>query len=485
MGVTLYTSRIVLNVLGIEDYGIYSIVGGVVTLFSFFNAAMSSATQRYLAFDIGRSDFSALRKTFNTTMIIHVGIAILVVIVAETLGLWYINRHLNVPVEKMSSINWVYQFSVLTSVLGILQVPFNALLIAREKMNVFALLSMVDVVLKLIIVFLLPIIAYDKLILYGFLMFVVTLLITMTYRFYCYRNFVESKFKFYRDKNYYRELLSYSGWNLFGNIAAVAKGQGVNLVLNAFFGTIVNAAYGITMQVQNAVNVFVNNFQLAINPQIIKTYSQGNFASTQKLIFQGSKYSFFLMLIVACPILVNTGYVLELWLGSPPPNTTRFVQLCLVNVLIDCVSGSLMTGAQATGKIKWYQIIVGLLVFLNLPISYFVLSFDSASDSVFVVSIVISVIALQFRLFFLKSVLDLNVRLFYQLVVLRVLLVTTLFGISFYFLASVDFDNGLWGFLTQVVLNLLSLVVSIVFVGINREERTYISGLLFNKILRR
>src|SRR5690606_18824182 len=203
------------------------------------------------------------------------------------------------------------------------------------------------------------------------------------------------------DKKYYKELISYSGWNLFGNIAAVSKNQGINIVLNLFFGTVVNAAYGVTNQVYAAVNMFVSNFQLALNPQIIQNYSQGNFKQSHYLISQGAKFSFFLMLIIVTPILLNTDYILNFWLKTPPEHTTIFVQLCLINVLIDCLSGSLMTGMQATGKIKWYQIIVGTLVFLNLPISYFVLKLGAKPYSVYYVSIFISIISLQFRLYFL------------------------------------------------------------------------------------
>ena len=271
MGVSLYTSRVVLNTLGVEDYGIFSVVGGIVVLFGFFNAAMSSATQRYLAFDIGKKDDQRLHKTFNVTFIIHIGIALLIFLLAETIGLWYVNNRLNVPDTRMTAVNWVYQFSILTSLVGVMQVPFNALIIARERMNVFALLSIIDVILKLGVVYLLLIVTFDKLILYSILVFTVSLLVALGYRLYCYKHFRESSLKWYKDKAYYKELLSYSGWNLFGNIAAVARGQGINLVLNVFFGTVVNAAYGITMQIQNSVRIFVNNFQLAVNPQIIKS----------------------------------------------------------------------------------------------------------------------------------------------------------------------------------------------------------------------
>lgn len=477
MGVTLYTSRIVLNTLGIDDYGIYSIVGGVVALFGFFNAAMSSATQRYLSFDIGQQDDKKLHKTFNTTFVIHIGIALLILLFAETIGLWYINNRLNVSQEKIITVNWVYQFSVLTSLIGVMQVPFNALIIARERMNVFAMISIVDVVLKLVIVYILLIVNYNKLIAYSILVFGVTFFVALAYRIYCYSNFQESKFKFFKDKQYYKELLVYSGWNLFGNIATVAKGHGINLVLNVFFGTVVNAAYGITMQVQNAVSVFVNNFQLAVNPQIVKSYSQGDLNRTHQLIFQSSKYSFFLMLIITLPILLNTEYILTLWLKTPPPYTVSFVQLCLVNVLIDCISGPLMIGAQATGKIKIYQIIIGTMIFLNLPFSYFFLKISNNFLYVYYVSIVISSFSLIFRLLFLKKILKFDIINFIKGVLAKIFLVSISTLLVFSFIRSLDLN-----LVANIVFLTASTIILILFLGLNREEFFIAKNIFINKL---
>lgn len=477
MAVTLYTSRIVLNTLGIDDYGIYSIVGGVVALFGFFNAAMSSSTQRYLSFDIGQQDDEKLHKTFNSTFLIHIGIALLILLFAETIGLWYINNGLNVSQEKIITVNWVYQFSILTSLIGVIQVPFNALIIARERMNVFAMISVVDVVLKLIIVYILLIVNYNKLIAYSILVFGVTFFVALAYRIYCYSNFQESKFKFFKDKQYYKELLVYSGWNLFGNIATVAKGQGINLVLNVFFGTVVNAAYGITLQVQNAVSVFVNNFQLAVNPQIVKSYSQGDINRTHQLIFQSSKYSFFLMLIITLPILLNTEYILTLWLKTPPPYTVSFVQLCLVNVLIDCISGPLMVGAQATGKIKLYQIIIGTMIFFNLPFSYFFLKISNNFLYVYYVSIVISIFSLIFRLLFLKKILKFDIINFIKGVLAKIFLVSISTLLIFSFIKLLDLNV-----VANIVFLTGSTIILILFLGLNREEFLMVKNIFINKL---
>ena len=270
MAVSLYTSRVVLNTLGIIDYGVYSIVGGIVTMFSFFNGAMTSATQRFLAFDIGKNDLQQLKKTFNATLNIHIAISILVLVLAETIGLWFVNHKLNLPVDRMVAVNWVYQFSVFTFLLGIIQVPYDALIIAREKFDIYAYMSFVEAFLKLLIVYLLVIYSLDKLILYAGLLFFVSFLVRMGHKFYCKRYYEETKYQYYFDKSFYKVLLSYSGWNLFGNIASVARGQGSNILLNLFFGTVLNAAYGISIQLQGAIQAFVSNFQMAVNPNIIK-----------------------------------------------------------------------------------------------------------------------------------------------------------------------------------------------------------------------
>jgi O-antigen/teichoic acid export membrane protein len=268
MLVSLYTSRVILNTLGIEDYGIYNVVGGVVSMFAFFNSAMSSATQRFLSYEIGRGDFEQLRKTFNATQIIHIGIAILIFILAETVGSWFVKTYLVIPSERLEAAIWVYHFSVLSFMVSIIQVPYNATIIAHERLNVYAYVSIIEVTLKLLIVFMLTWITFDKLKLYGILYFCVVFIIAVIYRVYTRRNFQESRFEVVKDKKLYKTLINYSGWNLFGNIAGVAKGQGVNIILNIFFGPAVNAARGIAMQVQAAVNSFVSNFQMAVNPQI-------------------------------------------------------------------------------------------------------------------------------------------------------------------------------------------------------------------------
>ena len=485
MGVSLYTSRVVLNTLGVEDYGVYSIVGGIVTLFSFFNSAMTSATQRFLAFDIGKNDSQQLKKTFNATLNIHIGISLLVLVLAETIGLWFVNYKLNLPLDRMPAVNWVYQFSVFTLLLGIVQVPYHALIVAREKMDIYAYMSFVEVILKLIIVYLLVVFAIDKLILYAGFLFLVTFVVRIGYTQYCKRCFEESLYEFYFDKSFYKVLLSYLGWNLFGNLAAVTRGQGSNILLNLFFGTVLNAAYGVTMQVQNAVQAFVTNFQMAVNPQIIKQYAAGNKEQCLNLIFQSAKFSYFLVFLIAFPIICNIDFILELWLKTPPKYTSVFVFLCLINLLIDCISGPLMIGAQATGNIKWYQIIVGTLILLNLPIAYVLLKIYRNPELIYYTSIIISCFSFLFRMYFLQKCLNLSIFLFFKQVILRIILVNIISITAFLvFNSFIFFENEFIPVVIKSLTIFLITITAIFFLGINNDERKFINQLVSKKILK-
>ncbi|MEA9414113.1 lipopolysaccharide biosynthesis protein [Flavobacterium sp. PL02] len=482
MGVTLYTSRIILNTLGVEDYGIYSVVGGIITLFGFFNSAMTSATQRFLSFDIGKNDSEQLKKTFNATLNIHIIIGLLILVLAETFGLWFVNNTLNLPAERMTAVNWVYQFSIFTFFLGIIQVPYDALIIAREKMGIYAIMSFVEVILKLIIVYLLVIFSFDKLILYAGLLFLVAFIIRMSHKIYCKRYYSESRYQFYFEKELYHKLIAYSGWNLFGNIASVARGQGINVILNLFFGTVLNATYGITLQVQSAVSLFVTNFQMAVNPQIIKNYAQGNIEQSKKLIFQSSKFSYFLMFLIVCPIVYNIDFILEFWLKKTPEYISIFVILCLISLLIDCISGPLITGSQATGKIKWYQIIIGSLIFLSLPISYFFIRLYKDPVVVFYVMISINILSLIFRLFFLKKMLSFNITLFVKRVLFKIFVVTAL---SNFLIISVlhflSIENQFMLFLIKSSFIVFICVLIIYIIGLEKQEKILISKYIFNK----
>lgn len=477
MGVGLYTSRLVLEALGVVDYGIYGLVGGIVTLFSFLNSAMSTATQRYLSFDIGKKDWNRLGKTFSASLNIHFFIAFLIFILAETIGLWFVNYHLNLPKDRMPAVNWVYQFSIFTFIWEVIQVPYNALLIAREHMKVYAYISIVEAFLKLLIVYILIKVNTDKLILYAILTFSVSVIIRTIYKSYCKKHFAEAIYNFYYDKTYYRELIQFSGWNLFGNIAVIARGQGSNILLNFFFGPVANAAYGLTSIVQGVLGNFINNFQVAVNPRITKEYAKENLFALENLIRESSKFSFFGMFILVIPILYNAEYILQLWLGTVPAFTVEFVRIALIYTLIETLSNPLMTGAQATGKIKWYQIVIGTTIFLTLPISWVVLKITQIPYHLFWVLVINSAITLFLRILFLRRMIGLNVKRYFNQVILRVLIVTLPITVL---ISTIPLTkaSGVFSLLIQTV-GISSIILgAILLLGTNQKERKFFIQIL-------
>ena len=480
MAVSLYTSRVILQTLGVEDYGIYNVVAGFVTMLGFLNSAMSSATQRFLAFELGKPDIKDVRGIFSMSLNIHIIIALFVFVLGETIGLWFVRTQLTIPIDRMMAAEWVFHLALLSFMVTIISVPYNALIIAHERMKVFAWVSIVDVTLKLLIVFMLSWFGMDKLVLYGLLSLAVVFTIAMVYRVYCKNKFVESRFRLYWDKQLFHIMLSYTGWNLWGNIAAVMSGQGVNILLNIFFGPSVNAARAIAMQVSGALNSFVQNIQVAINPQIIKSYAAEDMVYMHQLVCYGAKYNFFLLFLLSMPVLINTETVLQIWLGVVPEYTSTFIQLIIFNILIDCISAPLITSAQATGKIKLYQIIVGGLLLLNLPLSYLVLRTGAEPYSVIYMGILVSVLALIARLIILKKLVSLPVEKYIKDVLGRAVLIILSVSVLYYLLFEfLLIRNGFWWdsiFISICVLFTISLL------GFDRIERDFIVSKLRYKL---
>lgn len=484
MGVSLYTSRIVLNSLGVEDFGIYNVVGGVVMMFSFLNSSMSSATQRFLSFEMGRQDYAQLKKVFSMSVNIHAIIALTIFLLAETIGLWFLNAKLVIPAERMEAANWVYQFSIFSFMLTVMNVPYNATIIAHERMKVYAYVSIVEVILKLSVVFALVLLGFDKLKLYAVLVFVASVVIWIIYKTYCKRNFTETVYKFFWEKSLYKTLMNYAGWNLFGNLAGVAMGQGVNILLNLFFGPVVNAARGIASQVNGAITGFVTNFQMAMNPQIVKSYAAQDIKYMHQIIFQGAKYSFFLLLLLSLPILLETKTILKLWLKIVPEYTVIFTRLVIINVLIDCISGPLMTAAQASGKIKIYQSVVGGLLLLILPLSYLFLKLGFPPQVTLYVSICISIIALFVRLWILQPLIQIPIIKFINEVIINAMIVTVL-AITLPLIIRFEMHYGLLRVIIVSISSVICTVVSIYVFGINPQEKQFLQKYklaLLNKI---
>lgn len=355
MAVSLFTSRVVLNTLGVEDYGIYNVVGGIVAMFGFINGSMSSATQRYITFALGKGDKNRLQTVFSTTLQIHTLIAGVIVLLGETIGLWFLYNKMQIPADRMDAAFWVLQCSIIAAVVMIISVPYNADIVAHEKMSAFAYISILEVVLKLAIVYMLLVFSFDKLVLYAFLLLAIQILIRFCYSYYCNKHFEETKYKHVWDKALFKEMTGFAGWSMFGNLAAVLFGQGLNMLLNVFFGPVVNAARGIAVQVQNAVQQFVLNFQMALNPQITKTYAQGEMQEMHKLMYRSARFSFFLLFFLSLPVLFETKFILTVWLKIVPDNTVVFLRIMLCTSLIYTLSNPLIIANQATGKVRKYQ----------------------------------------------------------------------------------------------------------------------------------
>lgn len=475
MGVSLYTSRIILNTLGVEDFGIYNVVGGVVTMFAFLNNAMTAGTQRFLSFDLARDNLKQFSKTFSMSINTHFVIAVIILIISETIGLWFLNTKLVIPAERLGAANWVFQFSVFALIVTVISVPYNATIIAHERMSVYAYVSIIEVALKLFIVFVLQWFGFDKLKFYAVLVFVVALIIRIIYWLYTKRNFKECNYLFSWDKTLFKTLISYGGWNLWGNFAIVSINQGINILLNLFFGPTINAARGIAFQVNVAINGFVSNFQMALNPQIVKSFAKGDREYMHKLIFQGSKYSFFLIYILSLPIILEADTILSMWLKVVPDFTVLFCRLVLINLLIDCISGPLITAAQASGKIKKYHTIVGGFLLLVLPVSYFFLQAGFPPQTTFYVSIVISFIVLFIRLWIVHPLVGLSIKTFFLKVLMPIIFITPL-AIITPAIFKYNIQDQFIRFILVAISSVLSSSILIYLLGLSKPEREFVKS---------
>lgn len=419
MGITLYTSRIVLEQLGVNDYGIYSVVGGIVTMFSILSSSMSSAISRFLTFELARGNDTHLRTVFSTSFLIQCGLGLIILFFVETAGVWFLNHKMNIDPARMTAANWVLQCSALTFLVNMLSVPYNAAIIAHEKMQAFAYISILEVALKLGVAFSLYVRFFDSLIMYAILIAITAIIIRFAYSVYCERNFKECRIVFSFDKHVMKGMMAFSGWNFIGSSSAILRDQGVNIVMNLFCGTAVNAARGLAMQVYQAVTVFSQNFMFAVNPQIIKSYAKGERDYMFDLAFRASRLSFCLLFCLSLPLIIEMPWILSIWQTVVPPYTTGFAILILIFGMTESLSLPLMYINQATGRIKVYQLAVGGIQTLNFPVSYLLLRQGSSPYSVFLLSIILSVCCLFVRLWILKRQVDLPVTIFCRDVLLR------------------------------------------------------------------
>lgn len=477
MAVSLYTSRVVLNTLGVVDFGIYNVVGGVVMMFSFLNSAMASSTQRYLTFELGKKNLSGLRKVFSTSIYIHWLVALIILILSETIGLWFFKTKMNIPPERMEAAGWVYQLAILTTMIMVTTVPFTAVIIAYEKMNIFAYISIVEVSLKLLAVILLSHLNYDKLILFAALILLVSLLVRVIYNVYCKKilpNIATTKFE---DWSLLKEMANFAGWSLFGNLAFMALTQGLNLLLNVFFNPAINAARAVSVQVQTAVSGFCGNFQVAINPQITKNYASDDRDQMHKLIFSSSKFSFFLLFFFSLPIILEAETILRLWLKIVPPHTVNFLRIIMIISMVDALANPLITAAQATGQIKIYQLIVGGILLLIVPVSYVMLKIVAIPEIVYFVQLTFVIIAQIARIILIKPMIKLSLKAYFNQVFIKVMIVATVSSI----LPLIIFFHWQDGAIKSVLIfcaSLVSITFAIYLFGLNNNEKVFINSKL-------
>lgn len=471
MLVSLYTVRVVLNTLGAEDYGIYNVVAGVVTMFSFLSGAMATASQRYFAFEMGKGNEEGLQKIFSVTMTIYVLLALVIVVLAETVGLWFVNTRLVIPAQRMTAARWIYQFAILSFMVTLLTTPYMASIIAHENMNVYAYVSIVEAALKLGIVFVLQALPYDKLIVYGGLLLIVACINTGLYRGYCKKHYSECRFRLVWDKDKLWEICGFTGWSLFGTFTSMARTQAVTILVNQFFTPAVVAARSVSTQVTNALNVFSSNFNTSLYAPIVKEYAGEKKEAVYTLIFSGCKITFFLMWVFALPLYLRMEYVLTLWLKNLPEYVVLFTQLSVVEVLITSVSLPLMTAARASGKVKAYELVLGSLQLCMFAGSYIWLKFfNGGPEAVFIAAIVLAILMFFARLIIVNRQTGLPLRSFMVNVIVPVGIISICSAVSTVLINQILPQN----FISLCAVCVVSVSLSSICmfaVGISREIR--------------
>jgi O-antigen/teichoic acid export membrane protein len=477
MLVTLYTSRVVLQVLGVEDFGIYSVVGGVVIFLSFLNNSLSVTTQRFLNFEMGKKNTENLSKVFSIALTSHCIIALIVFIIAETLGLWFVKTHLIIPANRIQAVLWVYQFSILTTIINIISIPYDAAIIANERMKIYAYISIGEVMLKLSMIYLLSYISFDKLELYAILLFLISIIVRMIYAYYCKCNFTWSRYKFIWDTSLVKKMLNFSGWTVLGAGSQMLSNQGINILINIFFNPVHNASRAIALQVYSAIHTFSANFMIAIRPQIVKSFAQKEYGYVYHLAFSAVKYSYYLLFIISLPILFKTEYILNLWLVEVPEYAVLFTRLTIIDVLITATLSPLAAISQASGKIRNYQLIISICYALSFIITAILYKLKFDSYVAFIAVAAMSAIGLIARAIELKYAVGFPFRRFFVEVIFRIITVTIvslLFSVCIYKIFLMD-NMSMGYFIGTVLLTIISNVIAIWLIGLSFKEKRIVT----------
>lgn len=473
MFISLYTSRVILKALGVENYGIYNVVGGVVTMFSVISSSLSTAISRFITFEIGKGNKDRLNKVFSTSVLIQIVLALIIFIVCEIIGIWFMESHMQIPPERLYAAYWVLHCSLFSFCINLLCVPYDACIIAHERMGAFAFISIYDAIMKLVICFLLFISPIDKLIFHAILMLLLSLSTRAIYTIYCHRNFVETRSGISFDKDIFKEMLGFSGWSFFNNTAYILNNQGVNMLMNVYFGVVVNAARGIAVQVETAVLKFVNSFTTAINPQITKYYASGDLYNMHKLVCRGAKFSFFAMLFLALPIIIEAEQILSIWLVNVPEYAVIFAQLSLIMGMCDCIGNSGYTACMATGKLKNYSIIITSIGILEFPLAWGFFAYGAAPQYAYYTYIAIKITVLIVRMFLLKKMVGLKVSMYVKDVFVPII-TTSIIAILPPIILYNCLDENILRLILIFMVSVTSTAFSALFLGMTKNERNLI-----------
>lgn len=470
MCVSLYTSRGVLATLGFTDYGLNNVIGGIIAMFAFINGAMANTTSRFITFALGKGDKKRLKVVFSMAFFIHCLLAVLIVILGETIGLWFLYNKMVIPADRMFAAEWLYQLSIASTVMSIIAVPFSSSIIAHEKMDIYAYISIFDSVMKLLIVFLLAIAPFDKLIFYASLLFCVQVLDFLFNQIYCHIKFPESHIIKIWDKGLFKDMGGFASWSLVGNFSYVFYSQGINLLINMFCGAAVNAARGVAVQVENAINQFTTNIQTAINPQIIKSYSQSNMHRMFTLIFGSSKVCFYLMYLLTLPVALEATFILSIWLGKYPDHTVNFLRLTLINTLLNTLVNPMFTANLATGRVRIYHTVIGTLNFVCMPITYIVIRITRIPETLFLLTVIMNVVGICLRLFIMRKQIGMPVGLWLKKVFLHVALVVCIGAIVPLVFYNI-MDDTVSRFFVVCIACVICIPLASYFLGLNGHER--------------
>lgn len=477
--VQLYTVPIILKTLGVEDYGIYNVVGGVVTMFSFIGGSLASGSQRFIAFEIGRKNKKKLKEVFNTTITIYLVLALIALVLLEIGGYWFLNSRMNIPDNRMYAANWVFQLSIISFIINLISIPYNAVVIAHERMSIYAYVSILECVLKLAAAILLQYILFDHLIMYAILICSVSIIIRIIYQIYCIRNFEEcQKYQFTWDSNKGKELLSYSGWNMIGAVALISRQQGLNIVINLFFGPLLNAAHSISQQINGVLTQFINNVYMSTRPQITKLYANNETEEMWSLVFHSSKLAFYLLMILSIPLILELDKILEIWLHNVPPYTVIIGRLMILSILIETLANQIISAYQAANKIKRYQIYSSTIILLNIPISYIFLRFQPTNPIIpYSISILLSILYVISIIWNAHKELKMNINKYIQSILVKIVIV---YGITILFawLSIQPIPSSFFRIIYTCCITLLISFLIIWLIGLDKSEKYFVNNII-------